>query len=683
MPSTRFTLSALHWVDVLRGHAQQKPDALGFVHLSDGTQISAQITYGQLDRRARAIASELQDRGLAGQRVLLLFPNNLHYIAAFMGCLYAGVTAVPVYPPQMGRQIDRMQAIRQDCGARAMLTSRMVLSMVKTGVPALIEEEAEAWIPVDDIPDQAADEWLAFTPQSDDLAFLQYTSGSTGAPKGVRITHGNLLHNQGVIQQAFRTGSDTILAGWLPLYHDMGLIGNVLHPLYLGRPLYLMSPLTFLQNPLHWLQAISHFGATVAGGPNFAYELCTKKIADEAVATLDLSRWETAFSGAEPVRGSTLRRFAAKFAPAGFRMNRFLPCYGLAEATLAVSGGKSSPLAGPTWLSISRSALQKGQALVVPQDDPDAQELVACGYVGEGLNLQIVDPDTAQVWGENRIGEIWVQGQSVGQGYWQQPERNRDIFEAKAQGQEGTFLRTGDLGFMHQNQLYITGRRKDLIIIRGKNHYPQDIEHTVEQVHAELRPGAGVAVSLEKEGEERLLILQEVQRGQLSDQESSEIIAAIREAVSVHHELQPYAIVLLARKSILKTSSGKIQRSATREAYLAGQLRIVAEWVVASAAADAEAPEQAATSLAVKKPSSAAEIQRWIIAWLSRKIQLPVNEIDPADPINVYGVDSMLVQEFESDLSQYLGMPWAVSDLLLTEPSIQEIAARGEEVLTE
>lgn len=683
MPSIRSTLYALHWVDVLRGHAQQKPDALAFVHLSDGTQISSQITYGQLDRRARAIASVLQDRGLAGQRVLLLFPNNLNYIASFMGCLYAGVTAVPVYPPQMGRQIDRMQAIRQNCGARAMLTSRMVLSMVEARVPELIGEEAEAWIPIDDISDHAAGEWLAFTPQSDDLAFLQYTSGSTGQPKGVRITHGNLLHNQNVIQQAFRTGSETILAGWLPLYHDMGLIGNVLHSLYLGRPLYLMSPLTFLQNPLHWLQAISNFGATLAGGPNFAYELCVNKISDEGVAKLDLSTWETAFSGAEPVRTSTLQRFADKFTSAGFRMDRFVPCYGLAEATLAVSGGKASPLAGPTLLSISRSALQEGQVKVLPKDHPDAQDLVACGYVGEALNLQIVDPDTAQVLGENHIGEIWVQGGSVGQGYWQQPERNREIFGAKAQGQEGTFLRTGDLGFMHEDQLYLTGRLKDLIIIRGKNHYPQDIEHTVEQIHTELRPGAGAAVSLEKDAEERLVILQEVQRGQLSDQESSEIISAIREAVSVHHELQPYAIVLLARKSILKTSSGKIQRSATREAYLAGKLRVVAEWVVASAPAGSEAPKQQATSPEAKRPSSAAEIQRWIVAWLARKIQLPVNDIDPADPINVYGVDSMLVQEFERDISQYMGMSWAVSDLLLTEPSIQEIAERGEELLAE
>jgi len=682
MPSTRSTLPALHWVDVLRGHAQQKPDALSYVHLSGGTQINRQITYGQLDRRARAIASVLQDRGLAGQRVLLLFPNDLDYIAAFMGCLYAGVTAVPVYPPQMGRQIDRMQAIRQNCGAKAMLTSRMVLDMVEARMPELIGEGADAWIPIDEIPDHAAGEWLAFTPQSDDLAFLQYTSGSTGQPKGVRITHGNLLHNQRVIQQVFRTGSETIVAGWLPLYHDMGLIGNVLHALYLGRPLYLMSPLTFLQNPLHWLEAISNFGATVAGGPNFAYELCANKIAEEEVAKLDLSKWETAFSGAEPVRASTLRRFAEKFASAGFRMDRFLPCYGLAEATLAVSGGKSSPMAGPTWLSISRSALQSGEAQVLPQDDPDAQEIVACGYVGEELTLQIVDPDTMQVLGERQIGEIWVQGDSVGQGYWQQPELNRDIFQAEAQGQEGTFLRTGDLGFMHEGQLYITGRRKDLVIIRGKNHYPQDIEQTVEQVHPELRPGASAVVSVEKDEEERLVILQEVQRGQLSDQASSEIISAIREAVSVHHELQPYAIVLLARKSVLKTSSGKVQRRATREAYLAGRLRVVAEWVMASASDVSEAPTQEAAPVA-KKPSSATEIQRWIVVWLSRKIQLPVNDIDPADPISVYGVDSMLVQEFESDISQYIGKQWAVSDLLLTEPSIQELAERGAEWMEE
>jgi acyl-CoA synthetase (AMP-forming)/AMP-acid ligase II len=678
MASLRTTLPA-HWVDVLRHHAQQTPDALSFAYLNQGTTISKQLTFGQLDRRARAIASTLQDQDLAGQRVLLLFPNDLDYIATFMGCLYAGVTAVPVYPPQMGRQIDRMLSIRTDSGAKAMLTSAMVLSMIQARVPELMEAP-EAWIATDEIPDSAAEEWLSFSPHGDDLAFLQYTSGSTGQPKGVRITHGNLLHNQEVIKGLFRTDSSMVGVGWLPLYHDMGLIGNILHSLYLGTPFYLMSPLTFLQNPLHWLSAISTFRGTVSGGPNFAYDLCVKKISEEDAASLDLSSWEAAFSGAEPVQAATMRRFTEAFEVAGFRQRRFLPCYGLAEATLAVSGRKATPGSEPQILSLSRSALRQHSVQVVEPGSEDAQALVGCGEIGEGLTLHIVDPEQRAPLPEGQIGEIWVQGDSMGQGYWQQPELSREVFQAEIPGEAGVFMRTGDLGFLHEGQLYLTGRRKDLIIIRGKNHYPQDIETTVGEAHELLRVGAGVAVGIEVDGEERLLILQEVQRGQLSEPEGEQCLASIREAVSTQHELLPHAIVLLPRKSVLKTSSGKLQRSATREAYLAGQLNTLAHWEVAAASSE-EAPAPEPDLSAVPRPQGAADIQRWIIAWLARKLQMRVSDIRPEDPINVYGVDSMMIQEFEAEVSQYLGFQWPVSDLLLTEPSIEEIAERGAERL--
>lgn len=679
MPSTRSTLPALHWVDVLRGHAQQKPDALGFALLRNGSEISSQLTFGQLDRRARAIASVLQDRGLAGQRVLLLFPNDLHYISAFMGCLYAGATAVPVYPPQMGRQINRMLAIRQDCGAKAMLTSRMVLSMIEARMPEMIDDTA-AWIATDEISDQAATEWLAFAPHSDDLAFLQYTSGSTGQPKGVRITHGNLLHNQQVIKGAFRTTSRMTILGWLPLYHDMGLIGNVLHSLYMGTPFYLMSPLTFLQNPLHWLEGISTFRAATSGGPNFAYELCVNKVSPEDAARLDLSGWEVAFCGAEPVNADTLRRFTEKFYAAGFRENRFQPCYGLAESTLAVSGGKPAPDSRPVVLSLDRVALRAQQVAIASDDQTDAQPLVGCGRIGEGLTLRIVQPEQQVALAEGHIGEIWVQGDSVSQGYWGQSELTRDTFQAQLPGEAGTFLRTGDLGFLYEGQLFLTGRLKDLIIIRGKNHYPQDLEATVAEAHDAFRPGGGVATSAEVQGEERLLILQEVQRNTLSEAEGEQLIGIIREAISKQHELQPYAIVLLPRKSALKTSSGKIQRSATRAAYLAGQLKVLARWEAPLAAPSTPSEAEAET---VIPPHSAEEIQRWIVAWMARKLQMRPSDIRPGDPINAYGIDSMLMQEFEAELSQFVGFSWPVSDLLLTEPTIEEIAQRGAELLHE
>ncbi|MCY7391119.1 MAG: fatty acyl-AMP ligase, partial [Leptolyngbyaceae cyanobacterium CAN_BIN12] len=445
---------------------------------------------------------------------------------------------------------------------------------------------------------------------SDTLAFLQYTSGSTGTPKGVMVSHGNLLHNERMIQMAFQHTEETVVVGWLPLYHDMGLIGNLLQPLYLGRPCIFMSPVAFLQKPIRWLQAISRYKATSSGGPNFAYDLCTRKVTSEQRSQLDLSAWDLAFTGAEPIRADTLENFAATFADCGFRREAFYPCYGMAEGTLLISGGtKTEP---PIIKQVDAVALEQNRVALIADEPAQVRSLIGCGYGWCGQTMRIVDPETYLQCPEGQVGEIWVAGDSVAQGYWKQPELTQTTFQAYiTDTNEGPFLRTGDLGFLQENELFFTGRLKDIIIIRGCNHYPQDIELTVEQSHPSIRkPGCAAAFSVEITGEERLVVVAEVERRyrerrRAAQTETSEterraltdrrqqspdpkaeaernqpldveaIIGSLRQAVAAHHGLQVYGALLLKAGSIPKTSSGKIQRYACRTGFLTQGLDVV------------------------------------------------------------------------------------------------------------
>jgi acyl-CoA synthetase (AMP-forming)/AMP-acid ligase II len=385
-----------------------------------------------------------------------------------------------------------------------------------------------------------------------------------------------LLDNQCAIAQAFGHTPETIVVGWLPLFHDMGLIGNVLQPLYLGRPCILMSPVDFLQRPFRWLQAISHFQATTSGGPNFAYDLCVRKIKPEQKASLDLSNWEIAFTGAEPVKAETLERFAETFKDCGFRKEAFYPCYGMAETTLFISGGsKTIP---PVVKQVAKDTLEQNQ-IAVSTEDNIAKNLVSCGQTRLDMQIKIVDPEALIECPPDRVGEIWVSGTSVAQGYWNRTSATKETFKAYlADTQEGPFLRTGDLGFVQDNELFITGRIKDAIIIRGQNYYPQDIEQTIEKSDQALRPGCSAAFTIEIKGTERLIVVQEVERSYLRKLNMKEIVGNFREAVTAEHGLQVYATVLVKPGSIPKTSSGKIQRYACRTKFLNGSLDVVEDW---------------------------------------------------------------------------------------------------------
>jgi acyl-CoA synthetase (AMP-forming)/AMP-acid ligase II len=557
-------------VELVRLRAAEQPLRRAFTFLVDGEAEESTLTYGELDRRARAIAAALQARGAAGERAVLLYPPGVEFITAFLGCLYAGVVAVPAYPPdptRLARTLPRLEAIVADAGARWVLTTSPLLEMAE-----LILEQAESlrsrtWLATDAREQEGEAGWRDPGVGSDSVAFLQYTSGSTGTPKGVILSHGNLLANSRLIHGGFRHSSRSVGVIWLPQYHDMGLIGGILQPIYGGFPVVLMSPLHFLQRPLRWLEAISRHRATSSGGPNFAYELCIRKSTPEERARLDLSCWDIAFSGAEPVRAQTLERFVEAFAPTGFRASAFYPCYGLAEATLFVTGARElTPL---QVRSYDKAALERGEVRPAGGPGERTAALVGCGPAHE--RLLIVDPETRRVCPPRRVGEIWLSGPSVARGYWERPEETASTFGARAEGVEGAFLRTGDLGFLDEGELFVASRLKDLIILRGRNHYPQDLERAVEESHSALRPGCGAAFSFEVDGEERLVVVHELDTRQ--SVEPAEVCKAVRRAVLEQHEVAVDAVVLLQPGSIPKTSSGKIQRRQCRAGFLAGELQ--------------------------------------------------------------------------------------------------------------
>ncbi|MDF5736305.1 MULTISPECIES: fatty acyl-AMP ligase [unclassified Nostoc] len=571
-------------VELLSYRAKNQPEQKAYTFLQSIEKEAESLTYEELHLEAQAIAASLQSLNIVGERALLLYQPGLDFIAAFFGCLYAGVIAVPAYPPRRNQKLSRLQAMTADAQAKIVLTSKSLLDNLQT---SFNQEDLEIsglhWLATDELSNDLAQAWQPQELDGNTLAFLQYTSGSTGTPKGVMITHGNLLHNEQMIEKAFGHTNKTIVVGWLPVFHDMGLIGNVLQPLYLGVPCILMSPVEFLQKPIRWLQAISHYKATTSGGPNFAYDLCIRKVTPEQLTTLDLSSWEVAFTGAEPIRAETLEQFASTFAPCGFRKEAFYPCYGMAETTLIVSGGEKTAL--PITCNVEKAALEQNRIVKQHKSHGDTLTIVGCGQSPADQKVVIVDPQSLTMCASEQVGEIWVAGPSVAQGYWNQPEETEKTFHAYLadtgvddSATSVSFFRTGDLGFLQDGELFITGRLKDVIIIRGQNHYPQDIELTVEKSHPALRPGSGAVFSVDFKNSERLVIVQEVERSYLRKLNVQEIVGNVRQAVIAQHGLDIFATVLIKTGSIPKTSSGKIRRQACRSAFLAGSLDVMEDW---------------------------------------------------------------------------------------------------------
>lgn len=575
--STNRDSSALT-TDLLQWRAHQQGDETAYTFLLDGEMQQESISYRELDSKARSIAAHLQQTTTVGERVLLLYPSGLEYIAAFFGCLYAGVVAVPMYPPRFvraDRSWPRLLAIKSDTRASTVLTTSTLLQSTETLFSDLLGLHALSFLTTDTCDPAAAGAWVSPALTPDTLAFLQYTSGSTGSPKGVMVTHGNLAHNYRMLHSFGQLSSGETIINWLPLYHDMGLIGNILYPIYAGARVVLMAPVAFLQRPLRWLQAISHFRAVCSGGPNFAYELCMRKITAEQRAALDLSCWQMAFCGSEPVRLATLEQFAQTFASCGFRREALSPSYGLAEATLYVAGTARN--AAPRLCCVDEAALQDHRVVLTPTDGPGAKALVSNGPTHSEETVRIVDPRTLRVCEPDRVGEVWLSSPSISQGYWNRQDETASVFGLfTSDSGQGPFLRSGDLGFLHEGHLYITGRSKDLIIIRGRNIYPQDVELTVTQSHEVLRADAGAAFSVDIQGEERLIVVNEVERSYRYVDIMTVVNAAIR-AIAETYEIQPYRVLLLKMGTLPKTSSGKVQRHLARLRYLANELEVVGE----------------------------------------------------------------------------------------------------------
>lgn len=551
-------------VSLLEMRAEQQPDAIAYSFVSDSG--AEDITYAALDRRARMLGSMLTDQGMNGSPVLLLYTPGIDYIVAFFGCLYADVIAVPAYPPDQARPGSSqcsLAAIARDAIPLGVLTS----ASVGAALPALTANAPELSrlriMVTDDVcGDQA---WRPAVAVPESIALLQYTSGSTSAPKGVALTHRNLMSNSELIFRSFGHSRESRGVVWLPPYHDLGLIGGIIQPLYGGFPVRLMAPADFLREPLRWLEEISRTRATTSGGPNFAYDLCVRRTTEEERSRLDLSSWRVAFNGSEPVRDETMENFARAFESSGFRADAFHPCYGLAEATLFVSGGISwSP--GDSR-SFDAAALQRGTA-IPGAAETTSRRVVSCGLTSPDRRVLIVDPYTCEELTAGGVGEIWISGDSAAQSYWHRPEETRANLGARlADTGEGPFVRSGDLGFALDHQLYVMGRVKDLIVIRGRNYHPQDIELTAEGSSPVLRRGRGAAFTVTDDGEEQLVVTYEVVR-QLDNVDVGKAVTAIRAAVAAEHGVAVHTVVLLPPGGIPKTPNGKIKRRLTAEWFV-------------------------------------------------------------------------------------------------------------------
>lgn len=568
-PETNFLDRLSYWAAAL-------PEKIAYRFIAGDGEIKT-LTFAELDHRAKAVAAMLVSKGYAGKRALMMYPPGLDFIVAFFGCHYAAVTPIPAFPPRRNRNMARIGAISDDAQASVALSVSSVIKSCEKWIKESPGLQRIPWLSTESVAAEFANDWVKPKASLDDLGLIQYTSGSTGSPKGVMLSHRNLIANCRMITRAFQTGRKGSICSWLPLYHDMGLVGGILNPMYCGTEDNLMSPVAFLTRPIRWLRAISKYKSIASGGPNFAYAWCTMKINEEDCEGLDLSNWKVAFNGAEPVSAAVMERFTEKFAPYGFSPEAFYPCYGMAETTLIVTGGsdEEAPIVRP----FDKYELVEHRVRRIDENHENARSLVGCGKVLEEEEVLIVHPENHTPLPDDKIGEIWINSPSCGQGYWQREQETQETFRARLKPDNGKYyVRSGDLGFMDRGELFVTGRLKDMIIVRGANRYPQDIETTVELCHPLTRSGGAAAFSVARWDREHLVIVCEIERSPAKDQWES-VIKSIRKSVALEHDLPPDAIVLVRAHSVPKTSSGKVQRHACKRNFENGEdIHVIARW---------------------------------------------------------------------------------------------------------
>ncbi len=647
------------FVNILRDRAQVSGDKIAYRFLVDGDKEELTLTYGQLHQRALGIALVLKDEVKPGDRALLLYPPGLDFICAFFGCLYAGVIAVPAYPPNPHRlqsSLDRLETMVQDSDPSIILGTNAILSIiklnaVKDSVLHIFRGRHENMsmsrslaqlkkINTEKIKVAQSSIIMPYEAKSNELAYLQYTSGSTGNPKGVMISHLNIIDNT---QQIYSRAFDKIefMVCWLPLYHDMGLVNTLFMPLLSGADIKFFSPLDFIRNPAMWLKTVSSSRTCYSGGPNFGYDLLLRKLSDEDLFNLDLSNWKVAFSGAEAVKYDTFNKFSKRFSVCGFDKSAFYPCYGLAEVTVALTGRDlSNGDENTNIVSIKDGLLQSDQSNNVAFFD----NYISCGYAIENHNVVIVCPDSLRMLSKNSVGEIWCKGLSVAQGYWGNEEATKETFNAYTADGGGPFLRTGDLGFMRDGELYIVGRLKDMIIIRGRNYAPQDVECAVEATHEGIRKGCVAAFGFEEEGVEKLGVVCEVKRAFVK-KEHDEIIQAIIENITRENELSVSAIVLLKPGQIFKTTSGKIQRRKTKQAFLDSDFNMLTRW---------RATDNHVLVVPNEPPISQEVIEQQLKSWLASRLGLNKENINRNAAFMDLNLDSIATVEASDMLSSWL-----------------------------
>jgi acyl-CoA synthetase (AMP-forming)/AMP-acid ligase II len=556
------------FVSYVRGQVERFGDTRALTYLRDVDRelIEDRVDYVQLDADARAIAAWLTQRPEADRPVLLLYVDGIDFMRAFLGCLYAGVIAVPAPIPTDARSIKRSAAMFDDANIGLVLTTSDVIEPLTAWLNDMGLGDRMACVATDAEPLADPQSWRMPDVSGDTVAFLQYTSGSTSEPKGVVVTHANLLHNEAAIARALGSDSSMTCVGWLPHFHDMGVIGMLLQSIYAGANLVFMSPITFLKRPVRWLDMIDRYRAEVTVAPNFAYELVAKRISDDDVARLDLSSLRIALNGAEPIRARTLDAVTARLGQAGFRSDAFLCCYGMAEVTLMASAG--SPAEPPRYLDVDPAALGQGKAVPLAADG--AARLVGSGAPAD-VTIRIVEPETRRVLPDDTVGEIWLSGGSVAGGYWQREAETAETFEAHTDTGDGPFLRTGDLGLLHDGELFVTGRLKDLLIVAGRNIYPQDIEEAVRRVHPALDDAPGVVLVVDA-GQEYVVVIHGVRENELGDATPADLAAQIKRTVARTFAVLAPSVMLVDRKSVHRTTSGKVQRRSMHAAFLDGSI---------------------------------------------------------------------------------------------------------------
>ncbi len=637
--------------------AKVTPGKTVYIQLDENGEELININYASLVSNSISVSKQLLEHHNKGDRCLIAIPGGVEFMIAFLGCVFAGIIAVPVIMPKKNKENTRFWSIVTDSEPTSILTTKGYEDLLMNQLRSSTHENNIKTIL--NVKVRKTDDYLCDVTNitSDDIAFLQYTSGSIGSPKGIMVSHSNLLHNSEIIKQSFNHTPDLVGVLWLPPYHDMGLIGSMIQPLYVGGSCVIIQPVNFIKNPAMWFEAISKYKGTTVGCPNFALDYCIEKITDPDVNKMDLSSLKVMFCGSEPIRKTTLQNFSEKFSCLNFKPEMFLPCYGLAEATLMVSG--ISQTEEPLFYSLDNDSAEIfGKDVNLP-DEGNKISYTSCGKAWNNTDIIVADPDTHLELSENQTGEIWVKNSSVCSGYWNKPVETKETFKAfTARDKKGPYLKTGDLGFIKENNVYITGRIKELMIINGVNIYPGDIENIVDSSHIALQSNSCAVFSVDRENKEKLVIVQEIKRSYINNYNKDEVIGSIINAVSDIFEVSIHSIVIISPMSLPKTSSGKIKRLACRELYLDDRLKTVTSWKEADnfTGSDHIIPE--------KNTLSADELVLWIKNWLGNKLNIDPGQIDPDQSILSFGLDSIGAVELESDINEKFNLDLFVGDFM-------------------